>query len=66
MAKIFLVAEPSFLKKRVLNPKCAVPNTDCNNLTFEFLAKEEQNLLGKNSNFLRSSNFRTFKACQVQ
>ena len=66
MAKFFLVVEPSCLKKRVLKPKCAVTNVDWNNLTFEFLAKEEQNLLGTTSNYLRSSqgttrNFRTFQ-----
>ena len=57
---------PSCLKKRVLKPKCAVTNVDWNNLTFEFSAKEEQNLLGTTSNYLRSSqgttrNFRTFQ-----
>ena len=46
MAKFFLVVEPSCLKKRVLKPKCAVSKVDWNNLTFEFLAKDEQNLLG--------------------
>ena len=66
MAKFFLVVEPSCLKKRVLKPKCAVTNDDWNNLTFEFLAKDEQNLLGTTSNYLRSSqgttrNFRTFQ-----
>ena len=66
MAKFFLVVEPSCLKKRVLKPKCAVTNVDWNNLTFEFLAKDEQNLLGTTSNYLRSSqgttrNFRTFQ-----
>ena len=55
MANIFLVIEPSYLKKRVLKPKCAVTNVDWNNLTFEFLAKEEQNLLGMTSDYLRSS-----------
>ena len=66
MAKFFLVVEPSCLKKRVLKPKCAVTNVDWNNLTFEFLAKDEQNLLATTSNYLRSSqgttrNFRTFQ-----
>ena len=46
MAKVFLVVEPSCLKKRVLKPKYAITNVDWNNLTFEFLAKDEQNLLG--------------------
>ena len=59
-------SSPSCLKKKVLKPKCAVTNVDWNNLTFEFLAKDEQNLLGKTSNYLRSSqgttrNFRTFQ-----
>ena len=66
MAKFFLVVVPSCLKKRVLKPKCAVTNVDWNNLTFEFLAKDEQNLLGTTSNYLRSSqgttrNFKTFQ-----
>ena len=66
MAKFFLVVEPSCLKKRVLKNKCAITNVDWNNLTFEFLAKDEQNLLGTTSNYLRSSqgttrNFRTFQ-----
>ena len=65
MAKFFLVVEPNFLKKQVLMPKCAVTNIGWNNLTFEFLAKDEQNLLGTTSNYLRSSqgttrNFITF------
>ena len=51
MAKIFLVVEPSFLKKRVLKPKCAVKNIDWNNLTFEFLAKDKQNLLRTTSDY---------------
>ena len=38
----FFLVEPSCLKKRVLKPKCAVTNVDWNNLTFEFLAKDEQ------------------------
>ena len=68
MAKFFLVVENSCLKKHFLMPKCAVTNVDWNNLTFEFLAKDEQNLLGMTSNYLRSfqgttRNFRTFKAC---
>ena len=49
MAKFFLVVEPSCLKKRVLKPKCAVTNADWNNLTFEFLTKDKQNLLGTTS-----------------
>ena len=66
MAKFFLLIEPSGLKKRDLKPKCAVTNVDWNNLTFEFLAMDEQNLLGTTSNYLRSSqgttrNFRTFQ-----
>ena len=66
MAKFFLVVEPSCLKKRVLKPKYPVTNVDWNNLTFEFLAKDEQSLLGTTSNYLRSSqgttrNFRTFQ-----
>ena len=65
MAKFFLVVEPSCLKKRVLKPKCAVTNVDWNNLTFEFLAKDEQNLLATTSNYLRTTgttrNFRTFQ-----
>ena len=70
MAKFFLVVEPSCLKKRVLKPKCAVTNVDWNNLTFEFLAKDEQNLLGTTSNYLRSSqgttrNFITFQGLQI-
>ena len=67
MAKFFLVVEPSCLKKRVLKP-CAVTNVDSNrpNLTFEFLTKDEQNLLGTTSNYLSSSqgttrNFRIFQ-----
>ena len=55
MAKFFLGVEPSCLKKRVLKPKCVVKNVDWNTLTFELLAKDEQNLLGTNSNYLRSS-----------
>ena len=71
MAKFFLVVEPSCLKKRVLKPKCAVTNVDWNNLTFEFLAKDEQNLLGTTSNYLRSSqgttrNFRTFQGLHLE
>ena len=46
MAKIFLVVEPICLRKWVLKPKCAVTNVDWNNLTFEFLAKVKQSLLG--------------------
>ena len=70
MAKFFLVIEPSCLKKRVLEPNCAVTNVDWNNLTFEFLAKDKQNLLGMTSNYLRSSqgttrNFRTFQGLQI-
>ena len=66
MGKFYLVVELSCLKMRVLKPKCAVTNVDWNNLTFEFLAKDEQNLLGTTSNYLRSSpgttrNFRTFQ-----
>ena len=66
MAKVFLVVEPSCLKKRVLKPKYAITNVDWNNLTFEFLAKDEQNLLGTTSNYSRSSqgttrNLRTFQ-----
>ena len=63
MAKFFLVVEPSCLKKRVLKPKCAVTNVDWNNLTLEFLAKDEKNLLGTTSNYLR--NFRTFQGLHV-
>ena len=66
MAKFFLLVELSGLKKRDLKHKCAVTNVNWNNLTFEFLAKDEQNLLGTTSNYLRSSqgttrNFRTFQ-----
>ena len=66
MAKFFLAAEPSCLKNRVLKPKCAATNVDWNNLILKFLAKDEQNLLGTTSNYLRSSqgttrNFRTFQ-----
>ena len=66
MAKIFLAVETSCLKKWVLKLKFAVTNVGWNNLTFEFLAKDEQNLLGTTSNYLRSSqgmtrNFRTFQ-----
>ena len=43
MTKFFLVVEPSCLIKRVLKPECAVTNVDWNHLTFEFLAKDEQN-----------------------
>ena len=69
MAKFFLVVEPSCLKKRVLKPKYAITNVDWNNLTFEFLAKDEQNLLGTTSNYLRSSqgttrNFRAFQGLE--
>ena len=66
MAKFFLVVEPSCLKKRVLKSKCAVTNVDWNNLTFEFLANHEQNLLGTTSNYLRSRNFRTFQGLHGQ
>ena len=71
MAKFFLVVEPSCLKKRVLKSKCAVTNVDWNNVTFEFLAKDEQNLLGTSSNYLRSSqgttrNFRIFQGLHGQ
>ena len=60
------MAKLSGLKKRDLKHKCAVTNVNWNNLTFEFLAKDEQNLLGTTSNYLRSSqgttrNFRTFQ-----
>ena len=60
------MAKLSGLKKRDLKHKCAVTNVNWNNLTFEFLAKDEQNLLGMTSNYLRSSqgmtrNFRTFQ-----
>ena len=54
MAKFFLVVLPSCLKKLKPTCKCAVTNVDWNNLTFEFLAKDEQNLLGA------TRNFRTF------
>ena len=46
MGKFFLVVELICLKKWGLKPKCAVTNVDWNNLTFEFLAKDKQNLLG--------------------
>ena len=46
------------LKNLDLKHKCAVTNVNWNNLTFEFLAKDEQNLLGKTSYYL---NFRTFQ-----
>ena len=68
MAKFFLLVE---LKKRDLKHKCAVTNVNWNNLTLEFLAKDEQNLLGTTSNYLRSSqgtirNFRTFQGlCDI-
>ena len=67
---IFLVVEPSCLKKWILKPKCPVTNVDWNNLTFEFLAKNKQNLLLTTSNYLRSSqgtirNFRTFQGLKV-
>ena len=66
MAKFFLVVQPSCPKKRVLKPKYPVTNVDWNNSTFEFLAKDEQTLLGTTSYYLRSSqettrNFRTFQ-----
>ena len=61
MAKFYLVVELSCLKKRVLKPKCAVTNVDWNILTFEFLAKDEQNLLGRTSNYLRSSDNKKFQ-----
>ena len=66
MAKFFLLVELSGLKKRDLKHKCAVTNVNWNNLTLEYLAKDEQNLLGTTSNYLRSSqgttrNFRTFQ-----
>ena len=51
MAKFFLVVLPSCLKKLKPTCKCAVTNVDWNNLTFEFLAKDEQNLLGATRNF---------------
>ena len=60
MAKFYLVVELSCLKKWVLKPKCAVTNVDWNNLTFEFLAKDEQNLLGTTSR-----NFRTFQGLRL-
>ena len=41
------MAKLSGLKKRDLKHKCAVTNVNWNNLTFEFLAKDEQNLLGR-------------------
>ena len=44
MAKFFF-----FLKKRVLKPQYPVTNVDWNDSTFEFLAKDEQNLLGTTS-----------------
>ena len=59
MAKFFLVVEPRCLKKQVLKLKCAVKNVDWNNLTFELLVKDEQNLLGTTSNYWRSSQGRT-------
>ena len=67
MAKFFLLVE---LKKRDLKHKCAVTNVNWNNLTLEFLAKDEQNLLGTTSNYLRSSqgtirNFRTFQGLHI-
>ena len=46
MGKFFLVVELICLKKWGLKPKYAVTNVDWNNLTFEFLAKDKQNLLG--------------------
>ena len=55
MPKFFLVVEPSCLEKQVLKPKCAATNVDWSNLTFEFLSKGEQNLLGTTSDYLRSS-----------
>ena len=54
MAKFFLVVEPSCLKKWVSKPKSVATNVDWNNLTFEFLTKDKQNLLGMTSNYLRS------------
>ena len=70
MAKFFLLVELGCLKKRDLKHKCAVKNVNWNNLTFEFLAKDEQNLPGTTSNYLRSSqgmtrNFRTFQGLQT-
>ena len=53
MAKFFLLVELSGLKKRDLKHKCAVTNVNWNNLTFEFLDKDEQNLLGTTSNYLK-------------
>ena len=46
--------------------KYPVTNVDWNDSTFEFLAKDEQNLLGTTSDYLRTSqgttrNFRTFQ-----
>ena len=77
MAKYFLDVVPICLKKWVLKPKCAVTNVDLNtsNLTFEFalnfLAKDEQNLLGTTSNYLKSShgttrNFKTVQALKLK
>ena len=71
MAKFFLLVELSGLKKRDLKHKCAVTNVNWNNLTFEFLAKDEQHLLGTTSNYLSSSqgttrNFRTFQGLKFQ
>ena len=65
MAKFFF-----FLKKQVLKPKYPVTNVDWNDSTFEFLAKDEQNLLGTTSNYLRLSqgmtrNFRTFQGLYI-
>ena len=62
MAKFFLLVELSCLKKRDLKHKCAVTNVNWNNLTLEFLAKDEQNLLGTTSNYLISEHF---KACVI-
>ena len=60
MAKFFLVVEPSCLKMWVLKSKCAVKNIDWNNLTFELLGKDEQNLIGT------TRNFRTFQSLKTK
>ena len=65
MAKFFLVVEPNCLKKRVLKPKCAVANVHWNNLTYEFLAMAQQNLLGTTSNYLRQEISDHFKVCRA-
>ena len=65
MAKFYLVVELSCLKKRVLKPKCAVTNVDWNNLTFEFLAKDEQNLLGTTSNYRTFQGLRLLATCMT-